>query len=401
MIKQYMPSFAVSLVSDGFNIWNAVARLWPSDVVPADGGASMRAMLTARLNAFQLTLLRPDSGEGVETLPQLLTVLHGALPEHFEANLAPLTTVFPAGDPYEAKYNEVVARIKAKLGVAGGNPFRRFRGQQMRILQGDGIALDTVGDMLASLLSNGFCANCVHFGSGGGLLQKLNRDSLNFAFKCCGMYVGGKGYPVGKDPIAGGKKSYGGDPPVIRGADGVLRNRGEYDANGDMLHGQPKTYEEFMNGVPGDELVKVFENGEIVLEQTFKEIQGRAKITKDSIIPAMRKAVDNLALKMEFLQKMSSDEAIAVRLAESACGSKWKQAHPTHLEEVKERFPQYSATFDKLGITSAMNTVQVLDHIKTSHVCDKKAMSKVFRALNHDEPEEAIKSMAGKYVTTL
>merc|ERR1712031_75991 len=115
--------------------------------------------------------------------------------------------------------------------------------------------------MLASLLSNGFCANVVHFGSGGGLLQKLNRDSLAFAFKCCAMYVGGKTYPVGKDPIAGGKKSYGGNPPVIRGDDGVLRNRGDYTATGEMLHGKPMTYDEFVNGCPGDVLVNVFENG--------------------------------------------------------------------------------------------------------------------------------------------
>merc|ERR1712217_471789 len=88
MIKQYMPSFAVSLVSDGFNIWNAVSRLWPSTIVPPDGGDSMRAMLTKRLNAAQLSLIRPDSGEGVETLPQLLTILTGALPEHWESELA-------------------------------------------------------------------------------------------------------------------------------------------------------------------------------------------------------------------------------------------------------------------------------------------------------------------------
>merc|ERR1712003_557389 len=113
MIKQYMPSFAVSLVSDGFNIWNAVARMWPSDVVPPDGGDSMRAMLTKRLNAMQLTLIRPDSGEGVETLPQLLTILYNVLPEHFESNLAPLAKVFPGGD-YEKKYNEVVQKIRAK-----------------------------------------------------------------------------------------------------------------------------------------------------------------------------------------------------------------------------------------------------------------------------------------------
>merc|ERR1719450_1853269 len=104
MIKQYMPSFAVSLVSDGFNIWNAVSRLWPSDIVPEDGGDSMRAMLTTRLNAMQLTLIRPDSGEGIETLPQLLTILYNVLPEHFQQNLAPLKSIFPAGDSYGAKY---------------------------------------------------------------------------------------------------------------------------------------------------------------------------------------------------------------------------------------------------------------------------------------------------------
>merc|ERR1719310_1768111 len=95
MIKQYMPSFAVSLVSDGFNIWNAVTRLWPSDKVPPDGGDSMRGMLTKRLEAIQLTLIRPDSGEGVETLPQLLSILNLALPEHWDDKLAPLKPIFP------------------------------------------------------------------------------------------------------------------------------------------------------------------------------------------------------------------------------------------------------------------------------------------------------------------
>merc|ERR1712227_867396 len=79
MFKQYMPSFAVSLVSDGFNIWNAVARLWPSEDKPPDGGDSMAGLLRKRLSASQLSLLRPDSGEGVETLPQLLTILNKAL----------------------------------------------------------------------------------------------------------------------------------------------------------------------------------------------------------------------------------------------------------------------------------------------------------------------------------
>merc|ERR1712194_687062 len=118
-------------------------------------------------------------------------------------------------------------------------------------------------------------------------------------------------------------------------------------------------------------------------------------------ITTMRKAVDNLALKIDFLQKMSSDEAIAVRLSEASCGSKWKQPHSTNLDEMKALFPQYSGAIDKIGITSAMNSVQVLDHIKANLVCDKKSKSKVFRALGDDEPEEAIRAMAGKHVITL
>jgi len=361
----------------------------------------MRTMLKTRLDAMQLTLIRPDSGEGVETLPQLLTILYNVLPEHFQSDLAPLATIFPAGDPYKAKYEEVIAKIQAKTGMAGKNPFRRFNGQQMRILQGDGVALDTVGDMLASLLANGFCANTVHFGSGGGLLQKLNRDSLACAFKCCAMYVGGKVFPVGKDPIAGGKKSYGGNPPVMKGLDGVLRNRGEYNADGEMTKGLPMAYEEFTKGVPGDALVKVFEDGVIIKEENFTDVQARAKITKAALETTVKAAVDNLALKMDFLQKMSSDEAIAVRLAEASCGSKWKHAHTTQLAEVKKTFPKYSAAIDKIGIKPDMTSTAVMDHIKKNHVCDKPATKKIFRALDDGEPKESIKHMAGKACITL
>merc|ERR1719473_1639253 len=153
--------------------------------------------------------------------------------------LPAITPKFEAGDE-QAKYDAVLGKIRQKTGIPG-NPFRRFKDQQTRVLQGDGVALDTVGDMLASLVANGFCSNCVHFGSGGGLLQKVNRDSLSCAFKCCAMYVGDKAFVIGKDPIAGGKKSYAGNPCVLRDENGVLRNRGEYDESGAMTRSLPMT----------------------------------------------------------------------------------------------------------------------------------------------------------------
>merc|ERR1712226_1475033 len=118
----------------------------------------------------------------------------------------------------------------------------------------------------------------------------------------------------------------------------------------------------------GDELVKVFEDGELFVEQTFKDVQARARITKPALVSAMRGAVDNLTLKMDFFQKMSSDEAIACRLAEAACGSKWKHSHTSHLAEIKKAFPKHSATFDKIGITDSMSSTEILEHIKKTHV---------------------------------
>jgi len=204
---------------------------------------------------------------------------------------------------------------------------------------------------------------------------------------------------VGKDPIAGGKKSYGGNPPVIRNKDGVLQNRGEYGEDGVMIKGQPMTHDEFMNGCPGDELIKVFENGAILVEQKFADVMGRAKVT--NLYPEMRQAVDNLESKMDFFHKMTSDEAIAMRLAEASCGSKWSQAHDTTLAEMKEKYPKYAPAMDTLGLTDAMKASEVVNHIKSNHVCEKKAKSKIFRALSDDDPAAATAAMGGKFTVTL
>jgi len=397
MIKQYMPSFCISLVSDGFNIWNATTNLWSSEDV--SNGVSMRAMLAERLKNGQLNIVRPDSGEGVETIPQLLTVLELVLNEHWQKDLKAVINPFAAKDPYAEKYNTFVAAVRKHRKLpADANPFRRPIGQQLRVLQGDGVALTSLGDMLATMAANGFCVNSVNFGSGGGLLQKLNRDSVSVAFKCCAMYVGDKCFPVGKDPIAGGKKSYGGNPPVVRGPDGVLRNRGKYGADGDMIEAEPMTVAEFRNGAKGDELKKVFENGVITGDQSFVDVKKNAAIKK--LDAATRRALDNLLLKTEFLQRMTADEAIAVRLAEASVGSKWKHTHPTTLGDLQAKYPQFDAAFAKIGVTKDMDSTTLLNHLKTL-VVDKKDKKKVLRGLEEDEVDVATKAWGTKTVLTM
>jgi len=253
--------------------------------------------------------------------------------------------------------------------------------------------------MLASLLANGYCASTVHYGSGGGLLQKINRDSLSCAFKCCSMYVKGVSYNIGKDPIAGGKKSYPGNPAVIRYPDGVLRNRGEYDDKGTMKRPQPMSFDEFNKGVEGDELVCVFENGELKVDHSFNDIRFRTRVT--NLDHAVGDALDNLEAKVDFLQKMSTPEAIAVRLAESACGSKWMHKHSTKMETIRQRFPQYCDALDSLGLTTALDSNEIVDLVKGKLMCDKKGQKKVLQALADGDADAATKAMGDKKVLSL
>ncbi len=51
------------------------------------------------------------------------------------------------------------------------------------VIQGDGISHATLKKILTSVEEAGFSAQCVAFGMGGGLLQKVNRDTMSFATK--------------------------------------------------------------------------------------------------------------------------------------------------------------------------------------------------------------------------
>ena len=54
----------------------------------------------------------------------------------------------------------------------------------LRIIQGDGISYDTIDQILSRMKKLEWSADNIAFGSGGALLQKLNRDTQKCAFKC-------------------------------------------------------------------------------------------------------------------------------------------------------------------------------------------------------------------------
>ena len=54
------------------------------------------------------------------------------------------------------------------------------------------VDFDMLDAILYAMQKAGFSADNIAFGSGGGLLQKLNRDTLKFAFKCAAVVVDGQ-----------------------------------------------------------------------------------------------------------------------------------------------------------------------------------------------------------------
>jgi nicotinamide phosphoribosyltransferase len=97
---------------------------------------------------------------------------------------------------------------------------------------------------------------------GGGLLQKVDRDTQCFAFKCSSVVVNGETRDVFKQPKSDpAKNSKRGRLALIKDVDGKLTTVNEGATA-------------FSNSQ--DELVTVFERGEVTRLYTLDEIRNRA-----------------------------------------------------------------------------------------------------------------------------
>lgn len=62
----------------------------------------------------------------------------------------------------------------------------------LSIIQGDGISYETISAILEAMKKQNWSAENIVFGSGGALLQKLNRDTQKCAFKCSYALINGE-----------------------------------------------------------------------------------------------------------------------------------------------------------------------------------------------------------------
>jgi nicotinamide phosphoribosyltransferase len=85
------------------------------------------------------------------------------------------------------------------------------------LLQGDGVDSMAIKSLLGKILAMGYSADNIVFGSGGALLQKVNRDTFKFAQKASAILVDGVWKGIAKDPITDpGKKSKMGRVVTVR-----------------------------------------------------------------------------------------------------------------------------------------------------------------------------------------
>ena len=210
--KNGKPGGIVSAVSDSYDIFNA-CKLWGTELKQdiIDSGATL--------------VVRPDSGHPAAVVLRCLQILD----EHF-------------GSTINEKGFKVLNNV--------------------RVLQGDGINIESVGEILDTIIAKGFSADNLVFGQGGALLQIVNRDDQKFAMKCSAAFVNDKWVDVFKDPITDkGKQSKKGKLSLHK------------DNNGDFYTFTDK--DRGYHDLP-DVLEVVFENGVLVRDMTFEEVRNNA-----------------------------------------------------------------------------------------------------------------------------
>ena len=138
------------------------------------------------------------------------------------------------------------------------------------IIYGDGCTLSNVDTIWSELEKRGFAANCIAYGVGAfcfsaivenGKLIVATRDTFGIAMKATYGVINGKKLMIYKDPKTDTsklKKSHKGCCEVYTGENGELMCRDE------LLEMSDNTL-----------LKAVFENGELVREDTFLDIRER------------------------------------------------------------------------------------------------------------------------------
>lgn len=212
------PAGILSVVADSYDIYGFVNAI----------GTAFREQILARDGVF---VVRPDSITREHPTPALLTTAILQSLWHYYGGTT-TSKGFKVLDPH------------------------------VRVLWGDGIDAAGIEKIVNRAMVAGFSPENLVFGMGGGLLQKLDRDTQRFAFKSSAQKRNGEWHDVCKQPLDASKTSKKGRLALIHDAD-----------DSDYITVPLDRYSEGF-----DVLETVFEDGELVNKTTFAEIRERAAL---------------------------------------------------------------------------------------------------------------------------
>lgn len=202
----------VAVVSDSYDIKHAVRHLWCDQ------------LKTDVVNMGGTLVVRPDSGDPVETPLWVLRELANAF-----------------GTTRNAKGYAVL-------------------NSAVRVIQGDGMTIETIRTLMRAVVDAGFSVDNIAMGMGGGLLQKLDRDTMRFAMKANEVVINGQANNVFKSPVGDITKQ------SKAGRLGVVDLGGEITTTTERLAG-------------ADNLLRtVWKDGKLLRHQTIDEVRERAKL---------------------------------------------------------------------------------------------------------------------------
>lgn len=220
-ILKTFPTGTVACVSDSFDIFKACSEYW---------GTELKELVLSRDGVL---VIRPDSGDPVLTLLRVFDILMN------------------------------------KFGYTFNEKGYKVLPPQVRVIQGDSINVNTIRSIYGALKVNGISAENLVLGMGGALLQKVDRDTQKFAFKCSYAEVNGAPVDVQKHPVemdAHGKITQSFKTSKAGQLKLILTEEGYKTVRKETL----PEYE--------DQLVTVFENGAVLNEVRFEEVRERAAI---------------------------------------------------------------------------------------------------------------------------
>lgn len=218
MLNQFAkPGSVVAVVSDSYDVFNACENLW---------GGELRQQI---IDSGATLVIRPDSGDPEEVCVRIIQILDKKF-----------------GSEINAKGFKVLNNV--------------------RMIQGDGVCERTIRNILGHFAVLGYSADNIAFGIGGALLQKVDRDTQQWAMKCSSMQKDGQWFDVQKDPItSSAKKSKAGRVTLYTNEAG-----------------------EFVSGIEGEQpkqwsdkpwvvaLRDVFRDGKLLIDDNFAQLRERA-----------------------------------------------------------------------------------------------------------------------------